>query len=35
VINALTDALGVRDIPMPATPQVVWRTLNSMKKAAE
>ncbi|MFO1091204.1 MAG: xanthine dehydrogenase family protein molybdopterin-binding subunit [Hyphomicrobiales bacterium] len=35
VINALTDALGVRDIPMPATPQVVWQTLNSMKKAAE
>jgi len=25
VINAITDALGVRDIPMPATPEVVWR----------
>nr|MCU0775344.1 molybdopterin-dependent oxidoreductase [Ideonella sp.] len=24
-INALTDALGVRDIPMPATPERVWR----------
>ncbi len=35
VINALTDALGIRDIPMPATPQVVWQTLNAMKKAAE
>ncbi len=35
VINALTDALGVRDIPMPATPQVVWQTMNAMKKAAE
>jgi carbon-monoxide dehydrogenase large subunit len=35
VINALIDALGIRDIPMPATPQVVWQTLNAMKKAAE
>jgi carbon-monoxide dehydrogenase large subunit len=35
VINALTDAVGVRDIPMPATPQVVWQTMNAMKKAAE
>ena len=25
VINALTDALGVRDIEMPATPERVWR----------
>jgi len=25
VINALTDALGVRDVPMPATPEKVWR----------
>ncbi|HEY9064308.1 MAG TPA: xanthine dehydrogenase family protein molybdopterin-binding subunit [Burkholderiaceae bacterium] len=24
-INALTDALGVPDIPMPATPERVWR----------
>jgi len=24
VINALCDALGVRDLPMPATPFVVW-----------
>jgi carbon-monoxide dehydrogenase large subunit len=25
VMNALTDALGVRDVPMPATPEKVWR----------
>ena len=24
-MNALTDALGVRDLPMPATPERVWR----------
>jgi carbon-monoxide dehydrogenase large subunit len=35
VINALTDALGVRELPMPATPQVVWQALQPMKKAAE
>lgn len=28
-INALTDALGVRDIAMPATPERVWRAINS------
>ena len=27
-INALTDALGVKDVPMPATPERVWRVLN-------
>ncbi len=27
-INALTDALGVRDVPMPATPERVWRVAN-------
>ena len=32
LINALTDALGVRDLEMPATPQRVWRAAN--KKAA-
>ena len=32
VINAITDALGVREIEMPATPQRVWRVAN--KKAA-
>jgi hypothetical protein len=30
-MNAITDALGVKDVPMPATAQTVWR---SMKKAA-
>ena len=29
VINAITDALGVKDIPMPATPNSVWAVLNS------
>ena len=27
-INALTDALGVRDVPMPASPERVWRIAN-------
>ncbi|MBI2719217.1 MAG: xanthine dehydrogenase family protein molybdopterin-binding subunit [Rhizobiales bacterium] len=35
VMNAVTDALGVRDVPMPATPQVVWQVMQPMKKAAE
>ena len=36
VMNALTDALGVRDLEMPATPERVWRALQqtSMRKAA-
>jgi carbon-monoxide dehydrogenase large subunit len=29
-INALTDALGVRDLPMPATAERVWRTANKI-----
>ncbi len=29
-INALTDALGVRDIAMPATHERVWRAANGM-----
>jgi len=29
-INALTDALGVRDIAMPATPERVWRVANGL-----
>ena len=29
-INALTDALGVRDIAMPATPERVWRAANAI-----
>jgi carbon-monoxide dehydrogenase large subunit len=28
VINAVTNALGVRDIDMPATPEMVWRALQ-------
>ena len=34
LINAITDALGVKDIEMPATPQRVWRICQQMKKAA-
>ena len=36
VINAITDALGVTDIAMPATPQNVWQAIqqNRVKKAA-
>jgi carbon-monoxide dehydrogenase large subunit len=32
-INALTDALGVKDIPMPATPQMVWKTIQQNRRA--
>jgi carbon-monoxide dehydrogenase large subunit len=28
VMNAITNALGVKDLPMPATAQTVWRTLH-------
>ena len=28
VINAITDAVGVRDISMPATPEKVWRAIQ-------
>ena len=34
-MNAVTDALGVRDVAMPATAQVVWNAMQPMKKAAE
>jgi aerobic carbon-monoxide dehydrogenase large subunit len=36
VMNAVTDALGVRDLEMPATPERVWRALTQakMRKAA-
>ena len=33
-MNAMTDALGTEDVPMPATPQVVWRVLNGAAPAA-
>jgi len=29
LINAITDAIGVRDIAMPATPQRVWRAIQA------
>jgi len=35
VMNAITDALwplGIRDVPMPATPQTVWRAIQSAPK---
>jgi aerobic carbon-monoxide dehydrogenase large subunit len=35
VINAITDAIGVRDLAMPATSLAVWQSMQSMKKAAE
>jgi len=28
IMNAVTAALGVRDLPMPATPEKVWRALR-------
>jgi carbon-monoxide dehydrogenase large subunit len=35
VVNALTDALGHEDVPMPATPQVLWRAAQrAVTKAA-
>ncbi|MEK6245092.1 MAG: xanthine dehydrogenase family protein molybdopterin-binding subunit [Pseudomonadota bacterium] len=33
LMNAITDALGVKDMPMPATPQTVWQTLKNKKAA--
>jgi carbon-monoxide dehydrogenase large subunit len=33
LMNAITDALGVKDMPMPATPQNVWNTLKNKKAA--
>ena len=29
VMNALTDALGVKELPMPATAETVWRALGA------
>ncbi|KAF0130788.1 MAG: aldehyde oxidase/xanthine dehydrogenase [Xanthobacteraceae bacterium] len=34
VINALTDALGTEDVPMPATPQALWTVISKQSKAA-
>jgi carbon-monoxide dehydrogenase large subunit len=33
LMNAITDAVGVRDIPMPATAETVWRALATKKAA--
>ena len=33
LMNAITDALGIKDLPMPATPQVVWKALQNKKAA--
>jgi carbon-monoxide dehydrogenase large subunit len=35
VINALTDALGTEDIPMPATPQALWNVIQRQSKLAK
>ena len=35
VINAITDAIGVREIAMPATSLTVWNAMQPMKTAAE
>jgi hypothetical protein len=28
-MNAITDALGVKDVPMPATAQTVWQAMQA------
>ena len=33
VMNAITDALGVKDVPMPATAQTVWKSLQEKAHA--
>lgn len=34
IINAITDAIGVRDIAMPATPARIWAAIRSAPKQA-
>lgn len=34
IINAITDAIGTNDLSMPATPQAVWRAVQSTKTEA-
>jgi carbon-monoxide dehydrogenase large subunit len=29
VINAICNALGVKDVPMPATPYTVWKVAQA------
>lgn len=31
IINAITDAIGVRDISMPATPEKIWRAVQEVR----
>ena len=33
LMNAITDALGIKDMPMPASPQAVWTALKNKKAA--
>jgi len=33
LMNAITDAIGAKDLAMPATPQNVWRALQNRKAA--
>ena len=33
VMNAITDALGVKSLPMPATPETVWNALRNARVA--
>jgi carbon-monoxide dehydrogenase large subunit len=35
VMNAVTDALGIKEFNMPATPARVWAALNGTRRAAE
>ncbi|HUD51166.1 xanthine dehydrogenase family protein molybdopterin-binding subunit [Parvibaculum sp.] len=34
IINAITDALGIRDIEMPATPARIWKAIQSTRPRA-
>jgi carbon-monoxide dehydrogenase large subunit len=34
VINAICNALGVKDVPMPATPYTVWKAAESARNSA-
>ena len=31
VINAICNALGVKDVPMPATPYTVWKAVQAAR----
>jgi carbon-monoxide dehydrogenase large subunit len=35
VINAITNALGVKEFNMPASPQRVWAAIHQSRQAAE